>query len=105
MRVKGQTSNKAGGVSQNGMKNKRLFFKLAFKTCLFLRAKQKRTILFPHMYVFQRKKKGHFGGVHLYHCKIYVYMCMGRATLNIKQFIEYSEHIYIVYGKGHMRVI
>ena len=26
-------------------------------------------------------------------------MCMGRVTLNIKQFIEYSEHIYIVYGK------
>ena len=59
------------------------------------------------MYVFQRKKKGHFGGVHFYQCKIYMYrpMCMGRVTLNIKQFIEYSEHIYIVYGKGHIRVI
>ena len=40
MRVKRQTSNKAGGMSQNGMKNKRLFLKLAFKTCLFVRAKQ-----------------------------------------------------------------
>ena len=40
MRVKRQTSNKAGGVSQNGMKNKRLFLKLAFKTCLFVGAKQ-----------------------------------------------------------------
>ena len=40
MRVKRQTSNKAGGVLQNGMKNKRLFLKLAFKTCLFVRAKQ-----------------------------------------------------------------
>ena len=40
MRVKRQMSNKAGGMSQNGMKNKRLFLKLAFKTCLFVRAKQ-----------------------------------------------------------------
>ena len=40
MRVKRQTSNKAGGMSQNGMKNKRLLLKLAFKTCLFVRAKQ-----------------------------------------------------------------
>ena len=49
------------------------------------------------MYVFQRKKKGHFGGVHFYQCKIYMYrpMCIGRVTLNIKQFIEYSEHTYI----------
>ena len=49
--------NKAGGMSQNGMKNKRLFLKLTFKTCLFVRAKQERTILFPHMHVFQRRKK------------------------------------------------
>ena len=40
MRVKSQMSNKAGRVSQNGMKNNRLFLKLAFKTCLFVRAKQ-----------------------------------------------------------------
>ena len=40
MRVKRQTSNKAGGVLKNGMKNKRLFLKLAFRTCLFVRAKQ-----------------------------------------------------------------
>ena len=40
MRVKRQMSDKAGRVSQNGMKNKRLFLKLAFKTCLFVRAKQ-----------------------------------------------------------------
>ena len=32
-------------------------------------------------------------------------MCMGRVNLNLKQFIEYSEHIYIVYGKGHIRDI
>ena len=40
MRVKRQTSNKAGGMSQNGVKNERLLLKLAFKTCLFVRAKQ-----------------------------------------------------------------
>ena len=40
MRVKRQTSNKAGGVLQNGMKNKRVLLKLTFKTCLFVRAKQ-----------------------------------------------------------------
>ena len=34
MRVKRRMSNKADGVLQNGMKNKRLFLKLAFKTCL-----------------------------------------------------------------------
>ena len=32
-------------------------------------------------------------------------MCMGRVTITIKQFIEYNEHIHIVYGKGHYRVI
>ena len=56
------------------------------------------------MYLFQRKKKGHFGGVHFYQCKIYMYrpVCMGRVTLNVMAvFNKATLLMYAVYLQVH----